>query len=278
MEGAISFRGDVCRLDDLERLSQIPFTHIYHLAARANVPMSVKDPVGDFRINVEGTMNLLELARKVSVNRFILVSSVSVLDPSNELPLNEDAKVGPSSPYAAGKLAAEAYCKAYYRSYGLSTSIVRLFNVYGAGFKRYVIWDLVNKILDNPKKLEVLGGGKQIRDFLYIDDAVRGIRCVAEKGLPGEVYHLSTGNPTQIKDLARLIAKFCGYPEIEIVSVEPSWPGDVSKWYADIRKINRLGFFVDVSFEEGLRHTIEWIISQREQSKKKVEIENNGSQ
>jgi len=265
VEGAISFRGDVCNPNDLAQLENTSFDCIYHLAARANVPLSVKDPRGDFRANVEGTLNMLELACRVKAKRFILPSSVSVLDISNELPFDEDAKVGPSSPYAAGKLAAEAYCKAYYRAYGLSTGIARLFNVYGPGFTRYSIWDLTNKIIGNPERIEILGDGEQIRDYLHIDDAVTGLQCVAEKGLPGELYNVATGIPTRIKELVKLIAKYCGCPDIRVVSAGPSWPGDVPYWYADMNKIHRLGFYPKISIEEGIRQTVEWILSERKQ-------------
>ena len=122
----ISFRGDVCDSKDLARLEKISFDRIYHIAARANVPRSIKDPLGGFHINVEGTLNMLELARRVKAARFIFLSSVPVLDTSNELPFDENARVGPSSPYSAGKLAAEAYCKGYWHTYRLSTGNVRL--------------------------------------------------------------------------------------------------------------------------------------------------------
>jgi len=262
VEGSIPFRGDICNREDLNQLSRIPFDYIYHLAARANVPLSVQDPLGDFYNNVEGTINALELARKISAERFILISSASVLDPSNNLPYREDAHMGPTSPYAAGKLAAEAYCKAYHRSYGLSTGVVRLFNVYGPGFKRYSIWDMTNKIIDHSGDIELYGGGEQVRDFLFITDAVRGIECVAEKGSPGEVYHLSSGEPIQIKELAKIIGAYCGFPNIRIRPLPPL-PGDVSRWYACLDKIRRLGFSPEVSLEEGLRRSINWVISER---------------
>jgi UDP-glucose 4-epimerase len=262
--GSVSFSADVTRREDLEALKAIPFDTIFHLAARANVPLSVQDPIGDFQSNVIGTLNLLELARAIAIKRFIFLSSVSVLDPTNPLPLGETARTGPSSPYAAGKLASEGYCLAYFRTYGVPTTVVRLFNVYGPGFTRYVIWDLANKILKNPKNLGILGGGDQIRDYLFIDDTVRGIVLAAEKGLPGETYHLASGIPTRIKDLARLIAKSCGSPGIEIVSAGPTWPGDVAAWYADITKIKALGFLPSVSLDSGLTRTVSWIISLQE--------------
>lgn len=261
--GATSVRLDIGRADDLKKLQKIPFHTIFHLAARAVVPLSVKDPKGDFQSNTQGTFNMLEFARRIKAKRFVFTSSVSTLDPRNKQPLTEKSYSGPSSPYAAAKLAGEGYCTAYFKSYGLSTTIARLTNAYGPIFKRFAIWDIINKILDNPKEIGLLGKGEQTRDFIYIDDAVQALIKIAEKGQAGEKYNISSGKPVKIINLARMITKTMGYPNTKIVSSGPSWPGDVKKWYANNFELRKLGYSRKVSLMEGLKRTVKHVRSLR---------------
>jgi nucleoside-diphosphate-sugar epimerase len=177
----------------------------------------------------------------------------------NQLPLCETAYVRPTSPYAAGKVAGEAYCAAYHRSYNIDVRVARLFSVYGIGMTKFVIHDLIRKIQRNPRRIEIRGDGEQIRDYLYIDDAVRGLVHIAEHGEAGQDYNLASGVPVRLLDLALQIAALMGYPEIEIVPTGELSPGDVPKWYADISKIRRIGFTPQVSFDEGLLRTIRYL-------------------
>lgn len=233
-------------------------TVIFHMAARADVVASVRDPGCDFRNNVLATFAILESMRRAHC-RMIYPSTASVFDSRNKLPLTETAYVRPTSPYAAAKVAGEAYCAAYHRAYGADIRIARMFSVYGVGMRRFVIHDLVRKIQHNPQRVELRGDGEQIRDYLYIDDAVRGLGYIAEHGEAGEDYNLATGAPVRLLDLARLIATLMGHPEIEIVPTGEVTPGDVPKWYADISKIRRIGFAPQVDFQQGLRKTIRWL-------------------
>jgi len=230
-------------------------TIIFHLAARANVAESVKDPRGDFISSLQSFFEVIESARKANC-QLIFPSSASICDTSNDLPFSEKAFIRPTSPYAAAKMACEAYCHAYYRSYGLNVKIARLFSVYGPGMFQFAIHDMVRKLQNNPEKLDILGDGNQIRDYLYIDDVASGLITIATCGKPGEEYNLASGIPVKIFDLAKQIAAFMGKPDIEIVPTGKSFPGDVHKWYADISKIGSIGFVPRVDFEEGLKRTI----------------------
>jgi UDP-glucose 4-epimerase len=233
-------------------------TVVFHMAARADVASSVRDPRGDFRNNILVTFEVLESVRRAHC-RMIYPSTASVFDSINKLPLSEMARVKPTSPYAAGKVAGEAYCAAYQRAYGADIRIARMFSVYGIGMNRFVIHDLIRKIQRDPRRVEIRGDGEQIRDYLYIDDAVRGLLHIAEHGEPGEDYNLAAGVPVRLLDLARLIATLMGYPAIEIVPTGEATPGDVPKWYADITKIRRIGFTPEINFEEGLLRTVRWL-------------------
>jgi UDP-glucose 4-epimerase len=192
----------------------------------------------------------------------IFPSTASIFDASNVLPLPERAFPRPSSPYAAGKLGGEAYCHAYHRCYGLDVRIARLFSVYGVGMFRFAIHDIVRKIQRNPDEVTILGDGTQVRDYLFIDDAVRGLVLIATSGEGGEEYNLASGVPVTLMDLTRRIAAVMGHPAIRIATTGRSFPGDTPRWYADISKIRALGFEPQVDLDAGLRATVAWLNSQ----------------
>lgn len=231
---------------------------IFHLASPADVSGSVADPLGDFRVTLGGTLHVLETARR-SGSIVIFPSTASIFDPTNIQPVSENARVRPTSPYSAAKAAAEAYCSAYYRSYGVDARIVRLFSVYGPGMRRFAIHDIVRKIQANPEEISLLGDGAQIRDYLYIDDVIRGLIHIAVEGAPGEDYNVGSGKPVTIMDLAHRIAGLMGRPHLRITTTGQSFPGDVAKWYGDVSKAKRVGFEASVPLDAGLRRTIAWL-------------------
>ncbi|MEP7159292.1 MAG: NAD-dependent epimerase/dehydratase family protein [Chloroflexota bacterium] len=254
-------------LDILTPAGLTPFldkeTTLFHLAASADIRSSVQDSRNDFDNNVRGLFEVLEAARQCG-SRVLFASTASVFNAGNPLPWGETGSVRPMSPYAAGKLAGEAYCYAYHRSYGVDVRIARMFNVYGIGMTRFVIHDLIRKIQADSTRLEILGDGNQIRDFLYVEDAVRGLETIATRGEAGEDYNLASGVPVCLLDLARTVATLMGCPEITLTPTGRSFIGDTPRWYADISKIYRLGFEPHVSLEEGVRRTIEWLRRNRD--------------
>ncbi len=233
-------------------------TTVFHLAASSDIQRSVDDPRADFESNVRGLFEVLESARQCG-SRVVFPSTASVFDADIAPPWKERDYPRPRSPYAAGKLAGEAYCYAYHRCYGLDVRVARLFNIYGVGMTRFVIHDLVRKVQKDPRTLEILGDAEQVRDFLYVDDAVSGLALIAERGAPGEDYNLASGVPVRIRDVARLVARLMGYPDIAIAPTGRSFAGDTARWYADVSKIRSIGFLPGVSLEEGLRRTIAWL-------------------
>jgi UDP-glucose 4-epimerase len=232
---------------------------IYHLAASADVAASVRDPRHDLTHTFAAMFEVLEAARQRGC-KVIFPSTASVFDVGEPLPLVERAFPRPTSPYAAAKLSGEAYCYAYHRSYGVDVRVARLFSVYGIGMRRFAIHDLIRKIQRNPTELEVLGDGTQVRDYLYIDDAVRGLITVAAAGNPGEDYNVASGEPVRLLDLARLIAIEMGVATIRIVPTGKTFPGDTPRWFADTAKTRALGFKPCVPLQEGLRRTIAWML------------------
>ncbi len=208
-----------------------------------------------------GVFEVLEAARHAG-SRVVFPSTASIFDASNALPLSERAFPRPTSPYAAGKLGGEAYCHAYHRSYGVDVRIARLFSVYGVGMFRFAIHDIVRKIQQDHEGLAILGDGMQVRDYLFIDDAVRGLTMVATEGASGEEYNVASGEPVRLLDLARLIGELMGYPHIRITPTGRSFPGDTARWYADISKVRGLGFEPRVDLRTGLERTIAWLATR----------------
>ena len=233
-------------------------TVIFHMAASADVAASVANPRHDFDNTFRGVFEVLEAARQAG-SRVVFPSTASIFDASNTLPLSERAFPRPTSPYAAGKLGGEAYCHAYHRSYGVDVRIARLFSVYGVGMFRFAIHDIVRKVQQNHQELVILGDGTQVRDYLFIDDAVRGLVMVATEGSSGEEYNVASGEPVRLLDLARLIAELMGFPHIRIRPTGQSFAGDTPRWYADISKVRALGFQPSVDLRSGLERTIAWL-------------------
>jgi UDP-glucose 4-epimerase len=236
-------------------------TVIFHMAASADVAASVANPRHDFDNTFRGVFEVLEVARHTG-SRVVFPSTASIFDASNALPLSERAFPRPTSPYAAGKVGGEAYCHAYYRSYGVDVRIARLFSVYGIGMFRFAIHDIVRKIQQDHDDLVILGDGTQVRDYLFIDDAVRGLTMVATEGAAGEEYNVASGIPVQLLDLARLIAELMGHPQIRIRTTGRSFAGDTARWYADITKVRALGFEPRVDLRSGLLQTIGWLAAR----------------
>ncbi|MGE3274100.1 MAG: NAD-dependent epimerase/dehydratase family protein [Vicinamibacterales bacterium] len=235
-----------------------PETTIYHLAAIANVPQSVADPRADFENTMRPVFEVLETARHTGA-RVVFPSTASVFDPSAPLPLAERAWVRPSSPYGAAKVAGEAYCFAYHRAFGVDARVARLFSVYGPGLTRLAVHDLIRKVQRAGDALEILGDGRQVRDYLFVDDAVDGLLTVGRRGDPGEDYHVASGIPVRLLDLAATIARLMGRPDLRLAPTGQSFPGDTARWYADPAKVRRLGFEPRVSLEDGLTRTIAWL-------------------
>ncbi|MEW5895445.1 MAG: NAD-dependent epimerase/dehydratase family protein [Candidatus Omnitrophota bacterium] len=238
-----------------ESLESCEVDTIYHLASPANVPFSVRRPLEDFKVNMQGTLNVLEFAREKKA-QVIFPSTVSVYAKDSAKPISEKAEIHASSPYAAAKIGGENYCYAYTNCYGVRTVVARLFNVYGPGMNKYVIHDFIRKLQANPKSLTIMGTGQQVREYTYIDDVVRAFVLLAERGESGTAYNVGTGIPVRIIDLAKMIIEEMGLKDVELICTNEEAVGDIQEWYGDITRLNKLGFEPQVAFREGLKRTI----------------------
>jgi UDP-glucose 4-epimerase len=235
---------------------------IIHLAANTGVAPSIEDPRADCLANVIGTFNYLEGARAAGVRRFVFASSGATVGEC-EPPIHELVPARPVSPYGASKLAGEAYCSAYARTFGLATVALRFGNVYGPGseHKESVVAKFIRRAFAG-EPLQIYGDGAQTRDFVYIDDLTRAIeRASAVEGIGGEVFQIATARETTVGELAQalsaaLAAEGFAHPQIEFLDRRP---GEVLRNFADTRKAAvLLGWSAEVSLPEGLRRTVRW--------------------
>jgi len=228
---------------------------VFHIGANASVPDSVENPRYDFETNALGTFNVLEASTNSDVKKIVYASSAAVYGEPEYTPIDEGHPLQPISPYGASKLAGEKMGFAFNETYGLDFTAIRIFNTYGPRQPRYVMYDFIKKLRKNPKKLEVLGTGEQVRDCCYISDMVDAFMLVAEKG--DEIYNAAGGIPTSIKELAEFMVSEIS-PNAKIQYGVKSWKGDINTLIADITKLRDLGFKPKVPLEEGVRNLIRW--------------------
>ncbi len=232
---------------------------VYHLAANASVPGSVEDPAYDFEANAVGTFVLLDVLRALNMKpRVVLASSGAVYGQPDRFPITEDFPLKPISPYGFSKLCAEHIARMFLDVYGIPTVIARIFNSYGPRVPRYIVYDFLKKLERDPTRLEILGDGKQQRDFTYVTDTVAALVLLGEKGKPGEAYNVSSGQNHSVTELAKMLVKVLGIEDVEFVYTGSSWAGDAQYWKVDVTKLRALGMGEGVPLEEGLRRTVGW--------------------
>ena len=234
---------------------------IYHEAAFTSVPQSVLMPESCNDVNVKGTLNILNAARKKDVKKIIFASSSSVYGDTPNLPKKEYMPRNPLSPYGASKLACEGYMQAFHHVYGLKTISLRYFNVFGPRQKDSVYSGVIAKwlgrIIDN-KELIIFGNGEQSRDFTYIKDIVRANLLAAEHDISGEIINLGAGSPITLTKLAKLMLKLTNKEKLNITYTNPR-VGDILHSFADISKAkDLLNFQPEFNQEEGLRDYLFW--------------------
>ena len=242
-----------------QKLSDATFDCIVHLAARAGVRPSLSEPKLYAETNVDGTLNLLELARAHQVKQFIFGSSSSVYGMNSKVPFSEsDPIFNPISPYAATKAAGELICHTYAHLYDIRIVCLRFFTVYGARQRPDLAIHKFAKLISNGKPIPVFGDGTTRRDYTYIDDIIAGVRAAIDYDQSNyEVINLGESRTVELRELILLLENALDtHAEIDR---QPPQPGDVPQTFADIAKARRLlGYDPQTQIEEGIGRFVEW--------------------
>jgi UDP-glucose 4-epimerase len=253
------FRGSITDPLDVQRAME-KIDVVFHLAC-LGVRHSIAHPFENHRVNAEGSLLLLDAAYRAKVDRFLYCSSSEVYGTAEYVPMPESHPTHPCTVYGAGKLAGEAYARAYCKTYGMATTIVRPFNTYGPrshheGDAGEMIPKSIVRAL-NGQPVIVFGDGSQTRDFTYVEDTSRALVAAAESdAMIGQTLNIGSNFEISIKDLAYKVAEMVSNPESRVVFT-PHRPGDVLRLYADPRKFTDIcAWQPKVSFDEGLTKTI----------------------
>lgn len=250
------------RSENLLRVVNRPVDIVYHLAAISSVKFSIENPELVIDVNVKGTSNMLELARKCDAKRFVFTSSAAVYGNPQSLPIHEKTPLNPMSPYAESKMSAEMECQKYQNLHGITPIIFRYFNVYGPRQEHSeysgVIPIFINQAIQN-RDITVEGEGNQTRSFIYVEDVAQAtyLGGLVESG-SSYIMNLSGSTSISISDLAHLIKEHIPTSTSKIVNIDAR-EGDVMDSIGSMERTSKiLGFSPKVSFIDGLDKTINW--------------------
>jgi UDP-glucose 4-epimerase len=247
--------GDVRSYDVVEKAVK-GVDAVIHLAALIDVAESIEKPDLYFDVNARGTYNIAKACKGVSV--LVFASTCAVYGEPVKLPVAEDHPIAPKSPYAATKVAGEAFIQAYSNLYDYRYAILRLFNVYGPKqSKAYagVIIEFIKRVSRGEPPI-IFGDGEQTRDFIHVGDVVSAVMRVLTNEKAWGVFNIGSGKPVTINQLAKLILKLMNREDLEPVYAPPR-PGDIRHSVADIAKARKvLGFEPRISLEEGVKRLV----------------------
>jgi UDP-glucose 4-epimerase len=234
-------------------------THVFHLAAQAGVRSSWGSEFITYTSNnVDATQRLLEAVKERPLTRFVYASSSSVYGDAATIPMTEDSRLQPLSPYGVTKLAAEHLCHLYHVNYGVPTVSLRYFTVFGPGQRPDMGFHRFLKAAHTGQPISLYGDGEQTRDFTFVADAVAATRAAGDRGRPGAVYNIGGGSRISIRDVLAIIEGLAGRPLI--IHRGPAQKGDMRDTFADTSRARQeLGFAPAYTVESGLRAESDWI-------------------
>jgi UDP-glucose 4-epimerase len=234
-------------------------THLFHLAAQAGVRKSWGSDFSFYtKCNIEATQVILEACRSASLERLVYASSSSVYGDISEIPMKEDARLRPISPYGVTKLAAEHLCYLYWANYGLPAVSLRYFTVYGPRQRPDMAFNRFLKAMHAGVPITLYGDGEQTRDFTFVDDAVSATVAAGHHGVPGRVYNIGGGSRVSMNEVLTLMKSCTGFDPI--VNKEESQNGDMRDTYADTALAKQdLDFAPSVTLEQGIETEYKWL-------------------
>ena len=256
-------------LNDTTKLAELfsgtRFDQIIHLAARAGVRPSLEEPALYQRVNVEGTVNLLEAARLHGVKKITIASSSSVYGVNAKVPFSEsDPIFSAISPYAASKLACEALGHVYHHIYGLDVVMLRFFTVYGPRQRPDLAIHKFARLISEGKPIPVFGDGSTARDYTFITDILEGVLACTRKEFGYEVFNLGESQTVTLARLIELLEAALGRKAV--LNRQPAQPGDVPITFANIEKARAgLGYAPGVKIDRGIPLFVEWFRRSRTQ-------------
>ena len=253
---------DIRDMDKLETAFKDGVDCVVHLAARAGVRPSIKDPLLYGDVNIKGTLNILELSRKYDIKNLVFGSSSSVYGVNDKVPFSEDDKVELQiSPYAASKRSCELFCFTYHHLYGIPTTSLRFFTVYGPRQRPEMAIHKFTRQIDQGSEIIMYGDGTSKRDYTYITDIIDGTISAIDNKFEFEIFNLGNSSTVELRYLISLIEKNLGR-KAKIRQMADQ-PGDVPITYADVSKAKRLlGYDPKVKIEGGVKKFVEWYAGQ----------------
>ena len=253
------YKLDICD-KALEEVFEEGIDIVNHHAAQVDVRKSIADPAFDARINIEGSLNILENCRKYKIKKIIFASSGGVIyGECGSVPPNEDSPISPISPYGVSKYAMECYLSSYEKIYGLKYTALRYGNVYGPRQDPYgeagVVAIFSGKMLNN-EEVNIFGDGEQVRDYVYVGDVVKAnILCLENSD--NEIFNIGTGKSTSVNRLFSEMKELTHYSKEAVY--KPARPGELMRSSLDVGKAEqKLGWKAEVNLREGLKNTIEF--------------------
>ncbi len=256
------YETNICDAENLRKVFRANEFHaIVHLAARAGVRPSLLEPKLYAKTNIEGTLNLLELANEFNVKQFVFGSSSSVYGASCKIPFSEDDKISrPISPYAATKAAGELLCHTYAHLYDLRAVCLRFFTVYGARQRPDLAIHKFTRLISENKPIQMFGDGTTRRDYTYIDDIIAGVRAAIDYDKTDyEIFNLGEAQTIELRELIKLLEENLG--RRAVIETRPMQPGDVPQTFADITKARELlNYNPQTKIEEGIKRFVQWYL------------------
>lgn len=228
----------------------------------ASVPDSYKNPQRDYVLNTYNVFKQLDAIRKHNPGcKYINLSSAAVYGNPISLPVKEDQKLNPISPYGLHKKMAEDICKEFHKVFNLKTCSLRIFSAYGPGLKKQLFWDLDRKRKASDT-IELFGTGRETRDFIYITDLIKAIEAIGVNSVfNGEVVNVASGIETKIEDAVRIFYE-TSEKKTDYKFIGENRKGDPINWVADIQKLEKLGYTGEVSLKDGLQNYSKWLREQ----------------
>lgn len=261
-------RGDICDASALNEIfSSVKFDQVIHLAARAGVRPSLAEPALYQRVNVEGTVNVLEGARKSGVNKIIIASSSSVYGVNSKVPFSEsDPIFSAISPYAASKLACETLGHVWHHIYKMDVTMLRFFTVYGPRQRPDLAIYKFATLISAGKPIPVFGDGSAARDYTFVSDTVDGVIAATKKEFGYEIFNLGESETVSLSRMIESLQSVLG--KKAVIDRQPMQPGDVPITFADISKARtKLDYDPRVPFEQGIKLFADWFKKSQSDAK-----------